>query len=201
MRRCTCHQSTYKQAKTNLNQNDLLNLAAKIEGHPDNTTPAILGGLTASFLEDGKVYATKLDLHPDFQFLALIPDFYLSTKVARGALPKEVPHKDAVFNVSHSILTLKALANGDINLLKISLRDKLHQDYRMPLIPEHDTLIKSLQSIDDIAHYLSGAGPTIMVIAKESETTESELQITLNNLQNPWSLKKLQPDLQGAVEL
>lgn len=190
-----------KLAKANLSQQDLLNLAAKIEGHPDNITPAILGGLTASFLEDGKVYATKLDLHTDFQFFALIPDFHLSTKVARGALPQMVSHSDASFNTSRTVLALAALKQGDAKLLKASLHDKLHQNYRMPLIPEYDILFNSLPKIEGIACYLSGAGPTIMVISKESEKTETKLQKILNDLQNPWNLKKLRPDLQGAVEL
>ncbi|NLN84294.1 MAG: homoserine kinase [Firmicutes bacterium] len=190
-----------KLAEANLSQQDLLNLAAKIEGHPDNITPCLNGGLTASFSEDGKVYASKLDLHPDFQFFALIPNFHLSTKVARGALPQMVSHSDASFNTSRTVLTLAALKNGDADLLKASLDDKLHQNYRIPLIPEYDKLFNSLQEIEEIACYLSGAGPTIMVITKESEKTEAELQKALNNLENPWGIKKLHPDLQGAVEL
>ena len=121
--------------------------------------------------------------------------------MARGALPQMVSHSDASFNTSRTVLTLAALKNGDADLLKASLHDKLHQDYRMILIPEYDKLFNSLQEIEGIACYLSGAGPTIMVISKGNETTEAELQNALNNLENPWTIKKLQPDLQGAVEL
>ena len=87
-----------------LSKQDLVNLAARIEGHPDNTTPAMLGGFVAAVFDGNEVHYVRQELHGDLKFAAVIPDFELKTSLARSVLPKEVSHKDAVFNLSRAAL-------------------------------------------------------------------------------------------------
>ena len=118
-----------------LNTQELLTLATAIEGHPDNVAPALLGGLTSSVFEDGKVYSVKRNVDESLCFAAIVPDYKLLTEAARAALPKEVSHKDAVYNLSRAALVPAAFCEGRHDLLAIATEDKLHQQYRMPLMP------------------------------------------------------------------
>ena len=117
-----------------LNTQELLTLATSIEGHPDNVAPALLGGLTSSVFEDGVVYSVKRDVDESLCFAAIVPDYKLLTEAARAALPKEVTHKDAVYNLSRAALIPAAFCEGRHDLLAIATEDKLHQPYRMPLM-------------------------------------------------------------------
>ncbi|HEX2938279.1 MAG TPA: homoserine kinase [Ruminiclostridium sp.] len=90
--------------KNPLSKDDLVNLAARLEGHPDNSTPAILGGLVTSVFDGNRVYSVKVPISGRLKFAAFIPNFELKTEVARAALPESVPHKDAVYNLSRAAL-------------------------------------------------------------------------------------------------
>ena len=118
-----------------LNTQELLTLATSIEGHPDNVAPALLGGLTSSVYENGVVYSVKRDVDQTLCFAAIVPDYKLLTEAARAALPKEIAHKDAVYNLSRAALVPAAFCEGRHDLLAIATEDKLHQPYRMPLMP------------------------------------------------------------------
>ena len=115
-----------------LNTQELLTLATSIEGHPDNVAPALLGGLTSSVFEDGVVYSVKRDVDESLCFAAIVPDYKLLTEAARAALPKEVTHKDAVYNLSRAALIPAAFCEGRHDLLAIATEDKLHQPTGCP---------------------------------------------------------------------
>lgn len=141
-----------------------LRLATEIEGHPDNVAPALRGGFTASLMADGVPHTAALRIHPDYRFCAFIPDFETSTKAARGVLPTHLSYADAIFNVSRMAPLITALAEGDTDLLRIALQDRLHEPYRRSLIPEYDAVRSA--AIDEGAHafFLSGSGSTCMAI-------------------------------------
>jgi homoserine kinase len=149
-----------------LSIDDVFQIASDIEGHPDNVAPLIFGGLTCSFKND-KYYTVKCSPCNDFIYTVCIPSFELKTSVARSVLPENVKMADAVSNISHSVALIKALELGNMELLKQANIDKLHQDYRFPLINDSAYFI-------DYAKYnpatcmISGAGPTILLISKES---------------------------------
>lgn len=84
--------------KNPLSKDDLVNLAARLEGHPDNSTPAILGGLVTAVFDGNRVYSVKVPISGRLKFAAFIPNFELKTEVARAALPKEIPHFDDLLN-------------------------------------------------------------------------------------------------------
>ncbi len=118
-----------------------LRIATQIEGHPDNVAPCVLGGLTATILENDQVVSRNLPV-ASLNLVLVHPHFMFPTQVARAALPSQIAFGDAVFNVSHSILVIEALRTGDMELLRIAMRDKLHQPYRLPLIPGASAAIR-----------------------------------------------------------
>ena len=109
----------------------LLAIATEVEGHPDNVAPAILGGFVlATQEEDGTVSYCKLDWPEEWDLTVCIPDFELSTNIARSVLPQEVPMQDAVFNAKHLAMLIQAVNTKDAKLMKVALKDRLHQPYR-----------------------------------------------------------------------
>ena len=152
-----------------LNTQELLTLATAIEGHPDNVAPALLGGLTSSVFEDGVVYSVKRDVDQSLCFAAIVPDYKLLTEAARAALPKQVAHKDAVYNLSRAALVPAAFCEGRHDLLGIATEDKLHQPYRMPLMHDQSDVLSLAKQCGAKAVYVSGAGSTVMAVAERAE--------------------------------
>ena len=129
----------------------LLSIACEIEGHPDNITPAIVGGLVISSQEeDGSVVYRKLEWPDDWAVTVCVPDFELSTDIARSVLPKEVPMKDAIFNAKRLAMFVQAVHTKDSELMKLALQDRLHQPYRMKLVPGLDKIIDNLRHFDNV---------------------------------------------------
>jgi homoserine kinase len=144
----------------------LLDLALPFEGHPDNITPALLGGLTVATLVDGKVRCVKLPVPAGLQAVAVIPEFHLSTALARKALPPTVSRTDAVFNVGRVALLLAAMQTGRLDLLREAARDRLHQPYRAPLVPGMSEVLEEGERAGALACFLSGAGPTLLALVQ-----------------------------------
>ncbi len=153
---------------------EILNLASEMEGHPDNVAPALLGGLVISMVENGQVIARKIPVDARIRVTIALPDFYLLTKQARAALPKRVLRKDAVHNISHAALVVEALRNGDLDLLGKAMTDKLHQPYRLKLIPGAASAMRAAKEAGASAVALSGAGPGLIAFAAKTEPMISE---------------------------
>ena len=186
-----------------LNTQELLTLATSIEGHPDNVAPALLGGLTSSVFEDGKVYSVKRNVDETLCFAAIVPDYKLLTEAARAALPKEVSHKDAVYNLSR---VPAAFCEGRHDLLAIATEDKLHQPYRMPLMPGSKEVFDMARLCGAKAVYVSGAGSTVMAVAEKAEAEKfySKLEKGLELLEGldgceAFTLLRLDADNTGAT--
>lgn len=180
-----------------LSTQGLLNITNAMEGHPDNLAPAFYGGLTASMVDNGLPVTVNFPLHPDWQILALVPDFNLSTPLARSVLPTQVPRADAIYNVSHGAMVLKALELGDEKLLRLGMQDRIHQNYRKSLISDFEK-IESLIRTMGAAFCLSGAGPTLLCITRQKgvrEKLEAKLPaITKAN----WEVLPLHVQFEGA---
>ena len=145
-----------------LSESELVDFAASLEGHPDNSTPALLGGLVTAAISDGHVYYVKQEIKNDIRLAAFIPEFELSTAKARGALPKTIDHKDGVFNLSRSALMSVSMSAGKYENLRIACQDKLHQPYRLSLIRDADKVFDAAYDMGAYAAYISGAGSTLM---------------------------------------
>ena len=145
----------------------LLSIATEVEGHPDNVAPAILGGFVLSSQEDdGSIVYRKLSWPEEWDITICIPDFELSTNIARSVLPSSVPMQDAVYNAKHLAMLVQAVNTKDEKLMKIALQDKLHQPYREKLVPGMKEIMEAFKHEDGVLGcVLSGAGPTMLVIS------------------------------------
>jgi len=148
----------------NLDHQQMLDLATRLEGHPDNAAPALFGGLRVSLMEEGKAHSLPARVHPGLRFLALVPGFELATEHARAALPSLVSLKDAVYNLSHTAMLLQALEKGSESHLRLAMRDRLHQDARLQMIPQGAQLKELAERTGAIACCLSGAGPSLLCL-------------------------------------
>ena len=171
-------------AGASLGKERLLSMATAIEGHPDNAAPSIMGGLIASAPIGENVIIQRARLFEDYLMGAVVPDFALSTKLAREALPAEISHLDAVTNQQRSFFLFQALSEGQTDNLKQLTEDFLHQKYRARLIPCFDELLALAWQGGADAIWLSGAGPTLLVLA---EGSVERLEEICGPLQKRWS--------------
>jgi homoserine kinase len=144
----------------------ILDWAAEMEGHPDNVAPALFGGVCASGLFEGGVVSVQLPI-PTVRLVAVIPDFELSTKRARAVLPRYIPLKDAVFNLS-AVALLPFALSGQGHLLKYILNDRWHEPYRAKLIPGFSLVKEAALKAGALGVTLSGAGPTMLGFAAKT---------------------------------
>ena len=181
----------------------LLAIATEVEGHPDNVAPAILGGLVLSSLEDdGSVTYFKLNWPEEWDLTVCIPDFELSTEISRSVLPKEVSMADANFNAKHLAMLIQALNTEDSKLMKLALKDKLHQPYREKLVPGMKEIMEAFKHEDGVLGcVLSGAGPTLLVISHKYDV--DKIKSTVKEI---WEAQNIKVDIrtlkveeQGAV--
>ena len=180
-----------------LSTQGLLNITNAMEGHPDNLAPAFYGGLTASMVDNGLPMTVSFPLHPGWEFLALIPDFNLPTTLARSVLPEQVSRADAIYNISHGAMVLKALELGDEKLLRTAMQDRLHQNYRKKLIPDYEK-IEALIRTTGAAFCLSGAGPTLLCMTRNPKVQEM-LQTKIPEItEHNWEFLPLHVEFQGA---
>ncbi|MBQ8833328.1 MAG: homoserine kinase [Oscillospiraceae bacterium] len=180
-----------------LSTQGLLNITNAMEGHPDNLAPAFYGGLTASMVDGGLPVTVNFPLHPDWQFLALIPDFDLPTTLARSVLPEQINRADAIYNIAHGALVLKALELGDEKLLRTAMQDRLHQNYRKKLIPDFEK-IEALVRTTGAGFCLSGAGPTLLCITRHPKLEETLSKKLDSITEKNWQMLPLHVEFQGA---
>ena len=185
-------------SKSFFSKEELVQMAAKIEGHPDNTTPAILGGMTVGAMNGQEMKHVKIRVPDKLHFAVMIPHFTLSTELARKALPSQVTMQDAVFNASRAALLVASMQSGDIDNLDIATEDCLHQPYRAPLIPHMDEILAKARSYGAKGAFLSGAGPTLLAIIKNVVDFRREMVTFLGDLEEEWQVQMLQADNEGA---
>lgn len=163
---------------------ELLGLATELEGHPDNAAAALLGGFASSVVlnpappseneafKTTDVAAVRLNATRFPDFLVWVPDGELATKKARAALPDSVSRADAVFNISRVALLVSALANGDLELLRPALDDRLHQPFRAPLIAGYDFIRQAALTGGALGVTISGAGSSVLIWLRPDEDTQ-----------------------------
>ena len=149
-----------------LSQSDILTIATAEEGHPDNVAPALLGGLVLGVMEGDKVHIEPLPIAPQ-QVVIVTPDFELLTHDARAALPRQISRQDAIFNASRLPLLVRALATAAYPQLTLAMQDRLHQPYRLPLIPGMAEAFTAAYAAGAAGVALSGAGPSLIAFAPD----------------------------------
>lgn len=172
-----------------------LRLAARIEGHPDNVAPALLGGFVVSGQEAGEFYAVGAPLDPRVGVVVLVPPTPVSTEAARGLLPSTVPHADAAADAGRAALLVAALGGRPEHLL-LATRDYLHQSYRRPAMPESLDLVEVLRA-DGVPAVVSGAGPTVLAFVEGADAGST--RAVLDRAPAGWWASHLAVDTAGAV--
>lgn len=146
-----------------------LRCATWFESHVDNIGAALLGQLVVSMVRsDGSVVALRRSWPAEVRVVAVTPEISLKTDASRAALPKSVSHADAVFNLQRSALFLAALDARRYDLLADAMQDRLHQSYRMGLIPGLDEALAMPRIPGMLGRALSGSGPTVIALATEN---------------------------------
>jgi homoserine kinase len=151
---------------------EILKLAIETEGHPDNVAPAMLGGLVASIIHDDRVVSLRLTLtsrRSPIHITVVLPDFDFPTKQARAILPQQIERKDAIYNISRAVIVTEAFRLGDMEMLGEAMDDKLHQPYRIPLIPGAQAAMEAMKQAGAAAVALSGAGPSLIAFSSKAE--------------------------------
>lgn len=175
-----------------LSKEEMLQVASYLEGFPDNVTPALYGGLTASYLTDTNIVKTiKYEINKDLKFLACIPPLKISTKESRRRLPHELSYEDIIYNTSRLVNLPYAFLSGNIKLIKDILSDKMHEPYRIPQIPGA-SIVKEFAKDNELPVFLSGSGSTMIII----HTNPVDYTV-LKSL--GWNLIELKNDTVGAI--
>ena len=151
--------------------NELLEMAATIEGHPDNVAAAILGNLQLVIGEEDQLYTVSIRPPDDLRLVIFVPDVRISTDDARGVLPSVVSINDAVYNASRVGLLVAGMLTDHVEYFRYSVQDKLHQPYREQLFPAMKVIFKAADDAGALGVFLSGSGSTIMALTKGREMT------------------------------
>ncbi|MBI5083205.1 MAG: homoserine kinase [Acidobacteria bacterium] len=153
----------------------ILDEAARIEGHPDNVSAAVLGSIVASAIDtDGITRAVRLQLPARYGVAIIVPDFILPTSEARAALPATYSRADAVFNIQRSALLIAAMLTQTTDAFHEGLMDRLHQPYRARLVPGLSEMLE-LRAEGLLGCALSGAGPSVLVFYERGNERVCEL--------------------------
>ena len=179
-----------------LSKHEKLQLATKIEGHPDNVAPAIYGNLVIASSVEGQVSAVVASF-PECAFLAYIPNYELRTRDSRGVLPKKLSYKEAVAASSIANVAIAALLTGDMVKAGQAIEsDLFHERYRQELVREFATIKKVAKRNGAYATYLSGAGPTVMVLTDPDKMPKIKAELEKQPFKG--KLYDLQVDTQGV---
>lgn len=152
-----------------LERQDLLERATALEGHPDNVAAAICGGFVVC-TSGPKLTATVIDAPEGLEGILVIPDVEVSTKLAREAIPDQVPLTDAVTNAASAAHLALGLSRGDFSLVGMGLHDRIHQERRRHLFPKSMEVVEAAGELGAIGATISGAGPTVLVWTTWQET-------------------------------
>lgn len=151
-------------------EDELERLAVELEGHPDNVAPAVHGGFTTCWKDEGGVTRVQaLELHPSLSAVVCVPAFELATKKARAVLPRTVTRQDAIHNLSRAFVLPRALATGRLTHLPALMTDRLHQPWRAPLVPGLAGAIAAAYKAGALGAALSGSGPTVFAFVHDED--------------------------------
>lgn len=184
------------EGEVELSEDELLGFATDLEGHPDNVAPALFGGLTIAWTTPNGPRSKRLSVHRGVSPLVIVPEFTMSTELARSLQPAHVPTEDAIFNVSRSALLVAALTQSP-ELLEQATEDRLHQDYRAEAMPSTRNLISALRE-NGHAAVVSGAGPAVLVLANGPKERLEAAAIAEAHDPN-WERMLLAVDILGAT--
>ena len=181
-----------------LSRADVIKLCTRLDGHPDNVLPAIVGGVTAGVvLSDGSVEYVKAAPPKELSVNVYTPSFALETRASRKVLPETYSRKDVVYSLSRAVVTFAALREGDIKTLRAVVGDRLHEPYRAGLIPDFESVKNMNMEAGAVAVYLSGAGPSVAAFVTDKFKTD-KMREKLGFLPNNWKMNECEIVRGGA---
>ncbi len=182
---------------------ELLDFAIALEGHPDNVAPALLGGCQLSVRDQTTQRWTVCPIHWASEIVPIlaIPDFELSTQAARSVLPQQCSYSDAIFNLSHLGLLIRGLESARGEWIQTALQDRLHQPYRIALIPGFAEVHSAAMAAGAKGLVISGAGPTLLALsmAEAASTVAHQIQTAWHQSSITAEVVIAQVDSNGAI--
>jgi len=154
-------------AGAKLTKDDLCSLVTQLEGHPDNATPAVIGGFVVARCDPhtGELAGVvRKAIGPELRFVVVSPEQELETKKARGILPKELPYFDAIKSVNSAAYVVAVILSGEYERLRHAVCDFLHEPYRLPLIPGAGAAIQAGVTAGALTGWLSGSGSSVLCV-------------------------------------
>ena len=162
--------AAHEAAGIRVSKRRILNHALVYESHPDNITPAVMGGFNAATVEKNKVFSQKKHLPDYIKAIVVIPDKQMNTAKGRTLLPKSYSKENAVYNLSHTALSVAAFFNEDWEMLKLASQDRFHQKARMKMLPELFSVQKVAYESGALMSTLSGSGSTFFSMAYDEDS-------------------------------
>jgi len=183
--------------------NDLLEMAATIEGHPDNVAAAVLGGMQlviSDKTEEGsRLYAVSINVPPELHAVVFVPQVRIATEDARAVLPEKVTLADAVHNMGRIGLLVASMTTNHPEYLAIATQDLLHQPYRQPLFPAMKVIFKAALDAGALGVFLSGSGSTVLALTQGREMTVAyEMAEAARQASVEGNVSVTQPTVRGA---
>ena len=166
--------AAYVAAGLKYNKRRVLNLALKYEHHPDNITPAVMGGFNVACIEGDRVYSKKRRLPSYLRAVMVVPDKTISTNKSRTVLPKEYSTEEMVYSLSRAAYMTALFMSESWEQLKIASKDKIHQDRRMRMMPELYAVQKTALDNGALMSTLSGSGSTFFNLAYADDAKKIE---------------------------
>jgi homoserine kinase len=161
--------SAHEAANIRVSKRRILNHALVYEPHPDNITSAVMGGFNVATIEKNKVFSQKKHLPSYLKAVVVIPNKQMNTSKSRSTLPKSYSKDNAVYNLSHSALTVAAFFNEDWEMLKLAAQDRFHQKARMKTLPELFSVQKVAYESGALMSTLSGSGSTFFTLTYDED--------------------------------
>ncbi len=185
---------------TKRSTDDIYNLAVGLEGHPDNVSAALYGGLVVNARgADGSYSRIRIPVDGKLKFVAVLPDSKVETVTARKLLPESVKLHDAVSNVQHSSLLVAALATGNYEMIRSAVHDELHEKYRRELIPHYEEFADIALKNGALAYAVSGAGSSCIAFCLDDyKQVHKAFEDLISGLGLSWRTETLEPVNKGA---
>ncbi len=178
---------------------DLLEMAATMEGHPDNVAAAVLGGLQLVLSDESLLYTAPIATPPELQVVLFVPEVRIATEDARAVLPSHISVADAVHNTSRIALLVAGMATNHPEYLRLATEDRLHQPYRQALFPAMKVIFAAARDAGALGVFLSGSGSTVLALTQGREMTVAyEMAEAARQANVAGEVKITKPTMQGA---
>jgi len=183
-----------------LSQQQMLDIATELEGHPDNVAPAILGNLVIALTESHKTHFAQIDFPDDLVLKVMIPNFKLSTTKAREILPEHYSRPQCIHNISRVSFLIHALLTKDYSNLSLALSDEIHEPYRKLIIDDCAHIFSQINTTEAYGCFISGAGPSLIALTKQTDQSfDSKLKLNSEQFKHFWECHTIGINKSGAI--